>query len=321
MAVRAACLALALSFGLGGCVGAVGQHEATVSRPLPTDAGIAEQALRAADSPRSAAVRRHYAALQSQHLDNNLLRTDAGAGIPLTARMIEEAFVRIALYDEYAVQNGRFIARERPARLRRWQDPVRIGVTFGNSVPPAQRQRDRAAVAALARQLARATRHPVTLDDARANLHVQILSEEEREAAPQDWAQRLGGIDPAVLAPAADMGLETVCLALAFTPRDSAVYAQALVVVRAELPDLLRLSCFHEEIAQALGLVNDWPRARPSIFNDDEEFATLTTLDAMLLRVLYDPRLRPGMREAEARPLIGEIVMDLLPAGSGQPGG
>jgi hypothetical protein len=44
-------------------------------------------------------------------------------------------------------------------------------------------------------------------------------------------------------------------------------------VIRAEHPDLLRLSCLHEEIAQGLGLPNDSPRARPSIFNDDEEFA------------------------------------------------
>ena len=29
-------------------------------------------------------------------------------------------------------------------------------------------------------------------------------------------------------------------------------------------PDLLRLSCMHEEIAQGLGLANDSPLARPS---------------------------------------------------------
>ena len=43
-----------------------------------------------------------------------------------------------------------------------------------------------------------------------------------------------------------------------------------------------------------MGLPNDSPEARPSLFNDDLEFALLTEHDAVLLRMLYDPRLRPG---------------------------
>ena len=44
---------------------------------------------------------------------------------------------------------------------------------------------------------------------------------------------------------------------------DSGTYTRAFAVIRAEHPDLLRLSCLHEEIAQGLGLANDSPRARP----------------------------------------------------------
>ena len=44
-----------------------------------------------------------------------------------------------------------------------------------------------------------------------------------------------------------------------------------------------------------MGLANDSPDARPSVFNDDEEFAFLTRHDELLLKMLYDPRLRPGM--------------------------
>ena len=89
---------------------------------------------------------------------------------------------------------------------------------------------------------------------------------------------------------------------------DSNVYQQAIVVIRAEHPDLLRLSCIHEEIAQGLGLPNDSPRARPSIFNDDEEFALLTRMDEDMLRILYNPALRPGMTEAEARAIVFELA-------------
>ncbi|MFN7052469.1 MAG: DUF2927 domain-containing protein, partial [Gemmobacter sp.] len=82
-------------------------------------------------------------------------------------------------------------------------------------------------------------------------------------------------------------------------------------VVRAEHPDLLRLSCLHEEIAQGLGLANDSPLARPSIFNDDEEFALLTRQDELMLKMLYDPALRPGMTAAEARPIVKAIATRL----------
>ena len=57
-----------------------------------------------------------------------------------------------------------------------------------------------------------------------------------------------------------------------------------------------------------LGLGNDSDTARPSIFNDDEEFALLTTHDEELLRLLYHPNLTPGMTLEQARPLISRIL-------------
>ena len=86
----------------------------------------------------------------------------------------------------------------------------------------------------------------------------------------------------------------------------------ALAVVRAEHPDLLRKSCYHEEMAQGLGLSNDSPNARPSIFNDDDEFALLTSHDEKLLTMLYDPRLRQGMTADEARPVTRILARELM---------
>ena len=61
-------------------------------------------------------------------------------------------------------------------------------------------------------------------------------------------------------------------------------------------------------MTQGLGLPNDSPKARPSIFNDDEEFALLTDQDEMLLRILYSSELRPGMTAAEARPIVETLA-------------
>ena len=96
------------------------------------------------------------------------------------------------------------------------------------------------------------------------------------------------------------------------TGSDANTYTAAVAVIRAENPGLLRLSCIHEELAQGLGLANDSPAARPSIFNDDDEYALLTRHDELLLRMLYDPRLRPGMSAAEAAPMVRQIATELV---------
>ncbi|MEM9901291.1 MAG: DUF2927 domain-containing protein, partial [Pseudomonadota bacterium] len=51
--------------------------------------------------------------------------------------------------------------------------------------------------------------------------------------------------------------------------------------------------------------------ARPSIFNDDEEFAVLTRHDELLLRMLYDDRLRSGMTARQAGPQVSAIAQAL----------
>ena len=53
--------------------------------------------------------------------------------------------------------------------------------------------------------------------------------------------------------------------------------------------------CLHEEVAQALGPLNDLYRLPHSIFNDDNVHVVLTDRDMAILRATYDPALRSGM--------------------------
>ena len=75
-------------------------------------------------------------------------------------------------------------------------------------------------------------------------------------------------------------------------------------------------ACVVEELTQVLGLPNDSFDIRPSIFNDDDEYHSLTWQDELFLRVLYDSRIAPGMGRAEfgplARTIIGEIRQEGL---------
>lgn len=89
----------------------------------------------------------------------------------------------------------------------------------------------------------------------------------------------------------------------------------AVIMIRAELPERLLRACVEEEFAQLMGLFDDDESLRPSIFNDDQEFALLTGLDRQLLRILYDRRLAVGMGPEEAMPIVGRIAHELAPEG------
>src|SRR6056297_2675042 len=135
--------------------------------------------------------------------------------------------------------------------------------------------------------------------------HVRGLPRPGTRPRPPDGAGYRPGHDGHLPLHAAQHPLSVV----AFSGKnDPHIYTQAIAWIRAEHPDLMRSSCVHEELAQGLGLADDSPAARPSIFNDDDEFALLTTHDEELLRLLYSPDLKPGMTPDEARPIIRRLL-------------
>ncbi|MDX1779893.1 MAG: DUF2927 domain-containing protein [Thalassovita sp.] len=269
-------------------------------------------------SDRSKALSTYFLRLQSDLLSQGLLRTDGGGpDTPFTATGLSRNFETIAFYDEYERGAGLRDAREGPGALRRWGVPVRFGVVFGTSVPEEQRRIDRANVRAYAKRMARVTGHPMSLTEGNANFHVLFMGEDDRDQMLTRVQQIVPNINQATMSILRDIPRSIHCLVIAFSANgNDSDYRKAIALVRAEHPDLLRKSCIHEELAQGLGLANDSPRARPSIFNDDDEFALLTTHDEMLLRILYDRRLRAGMSLEQAQPLIRQIAGELAGGGS-----
>ncbi|MBU9697414.1 DUF2927 domain-containing protein [Rhodobacteraceae bacterium HSP-20] len=298
-------LALAI---LTGCTPALGPAPvAPAQRPVDVAAPVPQTV-----SPASAAARAHYARVQAQLLSQGLLRTDGGGpDTPFTDRMLAENFIRIALYDEYARTAGGPVQRMTQSRIRKWEAPVRVGLRFGASTPPDRRAADTARVASFLQRLSRVTGHPIALDDNAPNFFIQIVSEDERRALGPQIRAALPGLSESEVAAITDMPRSTYCLVYAMSSGNGATYTRAFAVIRSEHPDLLRLSCLHEEIAQGLGLANDSPSARPSIFNDDEEFALLTRQDELMLKMLYNPALRPGMDETQARPIVESLAARL----------
>ena len=294
----------------------------------PPETVAAEPAARAVPAPAdlpsvttpSAASRdmaAFYARLQNQMLTQNLLRSDGGGpDTPFTDTMLARNFMQIALTTEYRDDSDFTVQQSSQSTLRRWEKPIRMQVSFSDTVPLAQRDQDRTSVSAFAARLSRLTNVTIRQTDQNPNFHVLFLDEDDRRGAAARLRAMVPNISEATVRGITTLPRDQLCLVASVFEQGKPAYAHAVVVIRAEHPNLIRTACIHEELAQGMGLANDSDAARPSIFNDSEEFALLTRHDELLLRMLYDPRLQTGMDPATAAPIVRQIARDLLAAGS-----
>ncbi|MGG7566648.1 DUF2927 domain-containing protein [Rhodovulum sp. DZ06] len=264
-----------------------------------------------------------YAALEAWYLDEGRLRTErAPADAPLSAELLADHFRTVAFNTEFA-PGATLLEEETPARLSRWSGAPRWRLE-GDGIQPADLEELRS----LAARIARITRLDLTQAapfeqapgappgverrETAPQIQVLILGPAAREALSASIAER-GAVAPLVAAWARSDEYPCVGLSLERGGAGSEEGPSgALVMIKAELRGLLRRACLHEEFVQILGLPNDGPQIRPSIFNDDQEFALLTEHDELLLRILYDPRLKPGMTEAEGMPIVRRIARELM---------
>ncbi|WP_108482199.1 DUF2927 domain-containing protein [Oceaniglobus ichthyenteri] len=74
--------------------------------------------------------------------------------------------------------------------------------------------------------------------------------------------------------------------------------------------------CLHEEVAQALGPLNDMYHLTDSVFNDDNFHTVLTGFDMLILRTTYARELHSGMDRATVAARLPGILRRLNPAGA-----
>lgn len=237
------------------------------------------------------------------------LRSDRSpVDAPYTRDDLVRNFGKIGFGSEFEIIGGRYVpmGQDSGAPLTRWSGPMRYAL-FGTGD-----SRDENTVADVASRLSRASGLDIDRTDGEPNLLVFFLDDSGRQRV-----RDLFRTNPDYR-PLSDLFNAWVddpkwpCAAEFYyhppdTPRAFEIYF-AVVYIRDEVKGLSRRSCIEEEMAQTLGLARDDPSLRPSIFNDDEEFALMTEHDVALLRVLYDPRLRPGMTADQAMPLVRDIV-------------
>lgn len=211
------------------------------------------------------------------------------AGARPTTDQLARQFEAVAFQDEFS-------GRETP--LRRWRERPSLAVFGGHGDIAAQRDRLVAVGNALARAVPRlewtAAAAPAT-----ATLKFGIGSRAAMLAA-------VGGAG----AMAASFG-DSVCIARYWLEPGGEHIARAAVIVDRDLRPSLMAHCIAEELVQVMGLPNDACHYRPSLFCEADEEPAMTPADEILLRTLYDDRLRTGMSRAEAMPIARAIIAEL----------
>jgi len=258
-------------------------------------------------------LRKYYSRVEARKLSMGLLRQDGGgADTPFDLDDIIEVFEKLAFYNEYSIDDNQLLPNSNPVSLGKWKTQVNISPRFGNSVSIKQKEQDTIEIANLLSVLSDATNHKIKLTDKNTNMYIVIGNQKEIVELTNEISLDLEEFDPKRIPIIAKLPRDIHCMAMTSVSSDQGSEIEsALVIIRNELPNLMRRACFHEEIAQSLGLTNDSHLARPSIFNDDDEFSTLTKLDKILLNILYDNRLKSGIVRNEATQLVRQIANEI----------
>ncbi len=177
--------------------------------------------------------------------------------------------------------------------LKKFAGPVRVRIENPAEI-------DRAAeVRAFLRQLARQVRG-LDIAEARrgesANFVVHVVDRADYLRVGREVYHRPFGRIPGN------------CIVRASYGRSGITRADAIIV--SDEGDRLFRRCLIEEVLQGLGPLNEYADAPQSVFNDTSKLTSFTAYDRVLLNMLYDDRLEPGMTREAAEPLLPAILRD-----------
>jgi|GEM_PF-2017372 len=79
-------------------------------------------------------------------------------------------------------------------------------------------------------------------------------------------------------------------------------------------PDIFHGSCVAEELMNTFGFSEDTERLSPSAINDRPSAEIFSANDKLLIRALYDPRLKAGMARDEALIIAKQVIEELVAA-------
>jgi len=215
-------------------------------------------------------------------------------------KFITDSFVKIALRREYSTNAKEDI-------VRKWRKPMRVYVQ--SKVGSSKLQKEMVGVQL--NHLALITGHRIgfVTSARKANLIIVFTLKKDMKSN----MKRLGLYNnktDAILK-------EAACLAnIRATNKGEILSATIHIPVDSTRSSGLFLNCIVEEITQVMGLLNDSDDVFPSIFNDQSIDSYLSGLDYLLLKILYHPKVKMGMKEDRVREVVAKVLAELDDDGS-----
>jgi hypothetical protein len=228
--------------------------------------------------------------------------------VPVAPETLLDKFDRTVFFSD----DGRnaFVPR---GRLEKWARPIEVVIVGSLSV--AHRQFVEAHFA----ELSRLTGLPITLQGGGGSIREAVSSLERRQAnfvVAIDSRDRLDRLQAELGASAGELWANrgVVCFFYA-SPRRGRIVEAFAAIPNVYKEDLLR-RCIIEETTQALGLFADSDMIQPSIFSErtPEILGQLTLNDKIIVRTLYDPRIKPNMRRDKALAVAQDVIAELIEA-------
>jgi len=201
---------------------------------------------------------------------------------------ILQAFKEVALRNEYS-RKGHMI--------RRWNQPVRVWLD--HQVPDAEIHTQ--VVQMHLDHLAQITGLSIKLVPREKDANLRVVFTKQSL-----WKKQVGKL----FGKRAEKIVHgAVCMAnFRVNKRYEIVQAGVIIPVDQARMHGKLVTCIVEEITQVMGLPNDSEKVYPSIFNDRTPEALLSGLDYLLLKMLYRPEIKAGMREGEALAALRKVV-------------
>ena len=203
---------------------------------------------------------------------------------------IIDGFFKVTFGAEFHVAGG-------VDRIRKYDGPVRVFID--NRAKPDRTPQVEAAVADIRNRIRNLD---IATTDRRddANMIVSLVND-------RDLARMIRAIYGIDRARRIQRTLEPQCLS-GFRKDESSRILRSDVIITADVGDFVFYDCVYEELLQALGPINDDTTVPWTMFNDGVQMGFFDLYDQYLLNILYDPRIRPGMRRAEVQALLPEVL-------------
>ncbi len=194
--------------------------------------------------------------------------------------------------------------------IYKWQGPVRIYLQYSGVKPNPQY---REFIKDHAITLRRVTRLPILLIGNPKLANIKIIFVKRARMGKLKLPQ----VSPKMLTRLASPG---GCYFVAYKSGPGKKQAgrihSSIIVVNAER-DISGINhCLLEEIVQSIGMPNDSNKLRPSIFSDKDRLFELSPVDKIMLRVLYDNKMKMGMKPKQAQITASKITTALLFGGN-----